>query len=125
MSIYTNIGPITTDGTQIPQNIKYYNNTGIPPVTVSQNISDAVLGYFETVTGDASSAATLASAVIYTSIMQRVDPMRTIAEFKSLPTGQLNQYLAVFLNFSRIGTSFIGVNNKTHVDQYLARSILV
>jgi hypothetical protein len=102
----------------------YFNNFYQPAATVSQDVDAAILGYFEQVTGTKESARALAAAVISTSISRGTDPMVTLDSFKSLPKGELNNYLTVFLNFNRVGTSYLGINNPRAPNKYVARSIL-
>jgi hypothetical protein len=123
MSEYTNIGAAYT-GTQA-DTTGFFNNFGSPTYAVSENVNDAILGYFESVTGNPQSAAVLASAVIYTSLQNGANPMNIIADFQKLEGNQLTLYLTTFLNLSRVGTSYLAVNNLRHVNQYIQRSILV
>lgn len=102
----------------------YFNNFNVAPTTVSQNVDDAVIAYFEQVTGNTESARALASAVIMTSVSQGLDPMETLDEFAKMEKGQLESYLVMFLNLSRVGTSYLGINNSPAVNKYVARTIL-
>jgi hypothetical protein len=103
----------------------YFNNFFINERTVSSNQNDAIVGYFEQYTnGNKSAARTIASAVIYTSISQGMDPMQVLNDFVKLPKGQLNAYLAMFLNLNRVGTSLLGINNQPITNKYITRAIL-
>jgi len=62
----------------------FFNNFLQPGFTVSQNINDAILGYFEKITSTKESARIMASAIIYTSLAQRVDPMAVLVKFQGL-----------------------------------------
>ena len=104
---------------------QYYNNYFTPPTTVSSNQNDAVTAYFEQITGgNKQSAAVLASTIIFTSLAQGLDPMSIIQQFQALKPGELNLYLAMFLNLNRIGTSLVGVNNSPVQNKYITRAIL-
>ena len=103
---------------------KYFNNWFEIPVEVSSNIDAAIVGYFENITDNKESARALASAVIYTSVKQGLDPMETLAEFQKLPMGELDEYTAMFLNFDRVGTSYLGLTNTPTVNKYVQRAIL-
>jgi hypothetical protein len=103
---------------------KYFNNYFQPTIKVNSNIDAAILAYFETVTSNKESAKVLASAVIYTSYSQGVNPMKTLEEFTKLPAGQLNSYLVMFLNLQRKGTSYLGLTNQPVVNKYVNRAIL-
>jgi hypothetical protein len=102
----------------------YFNNFYQPALTVSQDVDDAILGYFEQVADTKESARALAGAVVATSIAQGIDPMTTLDNFKSITAGELNSYLATFLNFNRIGTSYLGISTSPTPNKYVARSIL-
>lgn len=105
---------------------KYFNNFFTVSSTVSGNQNDAIVGYFqEYCDGNVAAANALASAVIYTSLAQGIDPMSVLEEFVKLPKGQIDSYLAMFLNLNRKGTSFLGINNQPITSKYVSRSILI
>jgi hypothetical protein len=83
-----------------------------------------VVAYFEQIAENKESARALASAVIYTAIKQGINPMTALDEFKKIPPGDLNTYTALFLNFERIGTSFLGIKNRPQQNKYVTRAIL-
>jgi hypothetical protein len=126
MSQYNNIGPIAngvSDSGFTPD--KYFNNLSLPPINISQNANDAIETFFEHATGSKASGAVLATAVIFTSGSLGINPMDTLSEFQKLPKGELNDYLTVFLNYNRVGTSLLAFNNAPNVNQFIKRSILV
>jgi hypothetical protein len=102
----------------------FFNNFFQPAFTVSQNVDDAVIGYFEKITDNKESAKILASAVIYTSLARNIDPMETLTKFSSMDASDLNSYVVMFLNLNRTGTSYLGINNTPKVSKYIQRSIL-
>jgi hypothetical protein len=102
----------------------YFNNFYQPIRTVSQDVDDAISGYFEQVTNTKESAKALAAAVISTSIAQGIDPMVALDNFKSMPKGELNTYLTIFLNLNRVGTSYLAISNLQTPNKYVARSVL-
>lgn len=101
----------------------YFNNFYLGDINVSQNVDDAILGYFLQVADNEAGARALASAVILTSVSQGVDPMSTLAEFQKIPAGNLSTYLTMFLNLNRVGTSFLGINNAPRTTKYVERMI--
>lgn len=103
---------------------KYFNNFFEVPIDVSSNIDTAIIGYFETIADNKEAARALASAVIYTSVKQGINPMDTLKEFQKLPRGELDAYTAMFLNIDRVGTSFLGVSNSPVINKYVNRTIL-
>jgi hypothetical protein len=126
MSEVINLGPIETSNARATGNPnQYFNNLALPPINVSQDIDDAVQAFFQRITGNKSSAQVLASAVIFTAAGQGLNPMATIAEFQRVPPGELNDYLVVFLNLNRFGTSILGINNQPFINQFVKRTLLV
>lgn len=103
---------------------KNVTNSNIPGATITANAQAAVVSYFQELTGNKASADILASSIIFTSAMQGLDPVGLIQEFKNLPAGQLNNYLAAFLNLNRVPTSLLGVQNQPKVSKYVQRAIL-
>lgn len=102
---------------------KYFNNFFKQTIDVAPNQDDAIISYFEQVTDNRQSALALASAVVYTSKTQQMDPMLILDQFKKLDQGQLNAYLCMFLNLSRVGTSYLGINNAPLKNKYVERCI--
>lgn len=103
---------------------EYFNNFFKSDLTTSQNVDDALVGYFQTVTGDKDSGRTLAATVLYTALSQGIDPMSIVDEFRSMRPNELNAYLTVFLNINRANTSLLGIGNTPQVSKYILRSIL-
>lgn len=102
---------------------KYFNNFNLPAITVSNNINDSIVGYFEQIADSKIAAKSIAGAVILTAISQGVDPMDTLAEFSKMPPGELNSYTTMFLNLSRKGTSYLGINNNPATPKYVTHMI--
>jgi hypothetical protein len=123
----TNItGPDLSVGASSNNASKYFNNFYATPFNVSSNKNDAVVAFFQQYTQNTAAANNLASAVLYTAMSQNLDPMEVIGQFESLPKGQLNSYLAAFLNISRVPTSSLGINNGSKsTSPYVTRSILL
>ena len=103
---------------------EFFTNLAEPTLNVSQNLNDAIIGYFETITGDKESATTLAATVISTALSRGVDPMTVIDEFRSFEPNELNAYLTVFLNLSRSNTSLLAVGIQPQTNKYIQRAIL-
>jgi hypothetical protein len=104
---------------------RYFNNYFIQPGNISSNQNDAVTAFFEQQTnGNKQSAAILSSTVIYTAMAQGIDPMSIVQQFQSLKPGEINLYLAMFLNLNRVGTSLVGINNSPVQNKYVTRTIL-
>lgn len=103
---------------------KYYNNFYSKQFAIGP-ADDAIVGFFEQYTQNKKAAKNLAAVVIYTAQAQNLDPMAVLSEFQQLPKGQLNAYLAAFLNTNRAPTSMIGVKSTSNTNTLVQRSILV
>lgn len=121
MSEVTNFSAVSTNSKS--STTKYFNNFNFPAINVSNNINDAIIGYFEQITDGKEAAKLIASAVILTAVSQGVDPMQTLEEFSKLPPGQLTSYTTMFLNLSRKGTSYLGINNNPTAPKYVTHMI--
>jgi hypothetical protein len=123
MTTTNNLGSVNLNS--VSDQKKYFNNFFTVSSTVSGNQNDAIVGYFQQYTsGNKIAADALASAVIYTSLAQGINPMSVLQEFIKLPKGQIDSYLAMFLNLNRKGTSYLGINNQPIVGKYIKRSII-
>jgi hypothetical protein len=120
----TNLSEINTNPLTTRDVEKYFNNYFDIPINVSSNVDSAIVAYFEQITSNKESAKALASAVIYTSLKQGLDPMITLKEFQKLSAGELDAYTAMFLNFERVGTSYLGINNTPQLNKYIQRTII-
>lgn len=120
----TNLRRVDTNVINPPAVDKFFNNYFEFPISVSSNVDAALIAHFEQIADNKESARALASAVMYTAIKQGVDPMSALDEFKKIPIGDLNTYTALFLNFERIGTSFLGIKNRPQQNKYITRAIL-
>ena len=125
MSNASNIDLVDLSQNKKTSSGNYFNNYFVAPNTITTNQNDAVTAFFEKQTnGNKQSAAVLASTVIYTAMAQGLDPMSIVQQFQQLNPGEINLYLAMFLNLNRVGTSLVGVNNKTTINKYVTRTIL-
>jgi hypothetical protein len=120
----TNLNRIDTNAVNPPVTDKFFNNFFNFPIEVSSNIDSAIIAHFEQITDNKESAKALASAVIYTAIKQGINPMNALDEFLKIPLGELNTYTALFLNFERVGTSYLGLKNRPQQSKYVTRAIL-
>jgi len=89
MKISGNLPPVAT----INEAPGYFENINQPVVSVSQNVDDAVIGFFESITGNKESGTTLASAVLYTSASRGIEPMLLIDELRRMKSGKLKEDL--------------------------------
>lgn len=123
MSISNLSGPnYTRNETNSTQ--EFFNNFFQSDFNISPNVNDAIVSYFEKQADNKEAALALAASVIYTSLAQDVNPMTTLDEFKDLSQGELNVFLAMYLNLNRVGSSLLGVRNQPATNKYVSRTIL-
>lgn len=70
----------TNDG--LNQTQQYFNNFYVQQPTVGPGENDAVVAYFQMITGDKETGKTLAGAVVYTCIQQSLDPLAVVEQLK-------------------------------------------
>ena len=70
----------TENGTNSTQ--QYFNNFYIQQPVVGPSENDAVVAYFQMITGDRETGKTLAGAVVYTCIQQSLDPVAVVEQLK-------------------------------------------
>ena len=119
----SNISPPKLSVAQ-PNTEEFFNNFFTKQYEISPDANDAVVTFFEHVTDNKESAQALSAAVIYTCLSQDIDPMSILQEFSSLSQGELDAYLAMFLNLNRIPSSLLGVTNTPVTNKYVARTFL-
>ena len=111
-------------GVAQPTTQEFFNNFFTKQYEISPDANDAVVSFFETITDNRESAQALSASVIYTCLTQETDPMSILQEFSRLPQGELDAYLAMFLNLNRIPSSLLGVTNTPVTNKYVARTFL-
>lgn len=124
MTTYNPNQPSNLDTTGLDKTNQFFNNYFTPDYTISIGTNDAILSWFEQVTGDKESAQLLAQTVINTAQQNREDPMLVLDQFMKLPIGDLNNFLALYLNTSRVSTSLLGTVNTITPNKYIARTII-
>ena len=123
-TVYNPQQPSNLNSSGTNNTTRYFNNFTTAKFTVSSNVNDAILSYFEEQTGNADSARLLAQTVIDTAQAQREDPMSVLTQFQQLQNNELSPFLALYLNTSRVPTSFLGIQNQPRTSPYVTRSIL-
>jgi hypothetical protein len=119
----TNLAPPDTS-VAVNDARRYFNNLYSDVFEVGP-ADDAIVAFFEKQTKNKKSARNLAAVTLYTAKAQGLDPMTVLSEFQKLPPGQLNEYLAAFLNTNRAPTSTIGIRRTTSTNPLVARSVLI
>jgi hypothetical protein len=114
---------MATNGNLPPNNnvnstTEYFNNYFTERFTTSPNINDAIVGYFQSVTGDVDSGKALAATVIYTALSQGLEPMALVDEFKKLKAGRQTE-VKTPIDANSIVDSWTSYDSiYTHKDQY-------
>ena len=103
---------------------KFFNNIYKPNFSLSQNINDAVVAHFMKMTDNEESAKLIASAVIFTSLAQGVNPIETIDRFSTMNQEDFKRYVSMFLNLNRVNTSYLGLGGTARMSKYVTRCIL-
>jgi len=85
--------------------VNFFNNFFKSDLTVTQNVDDAVIGYFQTITGERESARVLASAVLFTALNQGLDPMSVIDELRRLSQANLKNQPTQITYTERVSTA--------------------
>ena len=119
MKATNNLQSIPQDKTQT-----YFNNYYDPKFDISTDVDNTVVSFFERQTNNKQSAKALAGALMLTAKAQNMDPMEVLQGFMKLDKGQLDAYLAMYLNLNRVGTSYLGVTNSPSTSSYVKRMIL-
>lgn len=123
MSAFNPEQPSNLNSSAVNKTTVFFNNFFTPDYTVSENINDAILSYFQQQTGNKESAALLAQAVINTAQQQREDPMMVLEQFQKLPQGEISSILALYLNSTRVSTSLLGIKNVPKANKFVSRTI--
>ena len=77
-------GNLPGQTTASPNTTNYFNNFFNQPVNTSPMINDAVVAFFQKITGNKDTGTNLAGAVIYTCLQQNMDPMSVVDQLKAL-----------------------------------------
>lgn len=122
-NIFNPSQPSNTDVT-VSKESAYFNNFFVKTGSVSVQANDAIVSYFQQQTGSKESAKLLVQAVLNTATQQGDDPMKVLDEFKKMPVGELNAFLTMYLNASRVNTSLLGIRQPPQTSKYVARTII-
>jgi hypothetical protein len=93
MAINGNLPGQTTNS---PDTTNYFNNFYDNGTNTSPMINDAVVAYFQNITGNADTGKNLAAAVIYTALQQSIDPMSVIDQLQALSKKNLSNKPTIY-----------------------------
>lgn len=102
----------------------YFNNLYRPAAAISSGKYDSIVSYFQQQTGSIDSAKLMTQAVIDTAEAQQVDPLQLLDQFKNSQDDELSVILALYMNSSRVNTSFLGFKQSPPLNKFIERSII-
>jgi hypothetical protein len=102
---------------------KSFNNYYSIPLDITSNVNDALVSFFQQQTNNATAAQMMAAAVTYTAMAQKISPMQVLDNFRKLSQGELTQYVAAFMNTTRVPTSAIGISQPRKTNSYVQRTL--
>ena len=79
----------------------------------------------ETLKGKWSVLIFMPAAFTFNCPTEIEDAAENYAEFQKLGQGQVDNYLAAFLNFNRVPTSQLGIKTTTNTSPLITRTIIV
>jgi hypothetical protein len=94
------------------------------PVSISDNTYDMLIGILQKRTANPAAARNLAAAVIQGLSSQDLDINDIIDRLKASSDSEIDEILAIFLNNTRVGTSYVGLSSQTATNPYVVRTIL-
>jgi hypothetical protein len=103
---------------------RYFNNVYKNRSAISPAISSSIISWFQEQTGSRETATLLARTLINTAESIGEDPRKILQEFTKLPSGELNSYLALFLNSGRVPTSLLGIKNQPTPTDLVSRTLI-
>lgn len=125
MTLPSNLSKVSTRTSLESDASKFFNNYLQPNFSISSNLDEATIAFFQRIAQNRESAMILASAVIYTCLAQRLDLASVLDNFRRMNDDDVMKNLAVFLNLNRVGTSLLGLTNSPKAGKYVERMIRV
>lgn len=122
MSKKNNIGVISLNTTN--NTTEFFNNIFDQPISITSEVDQAILAFFEKRTGSKVSAKSLAGALILSCASRGLDPMEAIDRLVNEKTLDIDVYTAMLLNLSRANTSVLGVVQTPLASPYITRTII-
>ena len=93
-------------------------------VNISDNTYDELIGLLETKTESRAAAENLAASIIQGLVQQDISINEIIDRLRSSSNSEIDALLVLFLNNTRVGTSYLGLASEYQVNPYVARTIL-
>jgi hypothetical protein len=115
--------------TNLPMTVKnktsdYFDNATLPKGIVNQGTWDALVGFFEDRNkGDVATAQVMATALINSAKIQNLNINEILDSLKRYQSFEVDTYLALILNSTRVPTSMLGVTNQPTTNKFVARTV--
>lgn len=122
MSKKNNVGAVTLNTTN--NTTEFFNNIFDQSITITSEVDQVILAFFEKRTGSKVAAKSLASALILTCASRGLDPIEAIDRIANENTLNIDVYTAMLLNLSRANTSVLGVLQTPLASPYITRTII-
>jgi hypothetical protein len=116
--------PSNLNSTGLNKTTNFFNNYFQQPDQLDQNINDSILSYFEQQMEDKESARLMVQTIIETAKANRQSPLDVLSEFQKFPSGELTARLVIYLNGTRVNTSFLGIKSTPKTNPFVQRSII-
>jgi hypothetical protein len=119
------MGSVNAINNKIDQTVQIFDRFFGYQQTVAVDDYDAVLSYFESVMGDATSAANFTVALFRVANQSKIPIMSLLQKIQGQSGLQLTASLAYFLNGVRSASTLLGVNVGTQPNYYVAHNIRI
>ena len=115
---------IVQDNTNTASTQNYFENQYAPEAHISDDVYDAVIGYFEFQAYGRPAAENLAGAFIDSCTNEGRDIISSLEQLKQMPDSEQTSILMFLLNSVRVGTSLLGNILVKSPNPYIARQII-
>jgi hypothetical protein len=102
----------------------YFENQYAATTHISEDLYNAVIGYFEFMAYGRAAAENLAAAFIDSCTYEGRDIISTLEQLKSMPEDEQTGIILFLLNSVRVGTSLLGTPMTKIPNQYAIRQVI-
>jgi hypothetical protein len=103
---------------------EFFNNFFDQELLITVEADQAITAFFEQRTQNQTAAKMLAGGLVLTCTSRGLDPLSVLDKIKSLEQLEIDAYMALLFNLSRVGTSKLGVVVKPQISKYITRTVL-
>ena len=115
---------IVQDETAARATQNYFENQYVAEAHISDDVHNAVIGYFELQAYSRVAAENLAGAFIDSCTYEGKDIISTLEQLKLMPDSDQTSIIMFLLNSVRVGTSLLGTAILKVPNPYTARQII-